>query len=316
MEDRLRLLLKLAIKYHATDIHFMLTNGESLIEMRIDGVCRKVKSSPLDRKMIRYLQYLSNLDVGIMRQPQTGQFEFDVDGQIVPLRFAVINDVSMMNGVLRILNSRLEISVSNLSKIEVQNNYFKRILKKDCGLIIFSGPTGSGKTTSLYTLLKSVKGKKIYSIEDPIEIRQDDMVQLSINESTGFDYEKAIEQILRHDPDIIMVGEIRDSKAALGAVKAANTGHLVLTTLHASKASSCISRMVELGVNESHLYENLITIVNQRMMHNSITHQRQVIFEIMDLYEIEYYRQNGRNSESFYSISRQIEQGIENGSFT
>ena len=316
MEERLLALLKLAVKYHATDIHFLVTKGESVIEMRIDGVCRKGKGKLHDNKMIRYLQYLSNLDVGTMSKPQTGQFEFEVCGKIIPLRFAVINDVSMTNGVLRILDSRLQISTSNLSTIESQNRYFKQILKNGCGLIIFSGPTGSGKTTSVYTLLKEIQGRKIYSVEDPIEVYHEEFVQISINEATGFDYQKAVEQILRHDPDIIMIGEIRDHKAAVMAVNAANTGHLVLTTIHSSKASSCVSRMMELGVNEDHLYENLLCIVNQRMMFNTKTDKRQVLFEIMDHNEIAYFRKNKRNTDEYLSIDKQIRQGIEDGSFT
>lgn len=313
MDKRLLSLLRLALRYRATDIHFLITKNDSVIEMRIDGVCRKVKGTPSDRKMIRYLQYLSNLDVGATRKPQTGQFEFEVDGQIVPLRFAVINDISMTNGVLRILNSKLQINISNLSALDAQNRFFGKILRKRSGLIIFSGPTGSGKTTSLYTLLKSVSGRKIYSVEDPVEVYHEEFVQLSINESIGFDYQKAVEQILRHDPDIIMIGEIREPKAAIMAVNAANTGHLVLTTLHSSKASSCISRMKELGVNEDNLYENLICIVNQRMMFNSNTQKRQVVFEIMDQNEIEFYRKNKTNSKDYLSIDRQLEQRYQNG---
>ena len=128
-----------------------------------------------------------------------------------------------------------------------------------------------------------------------------------------FDYAKGVQQILRHDPDIIMIGEIRDEKAAKIAVVAANTGHLVLTTIHSSKASSCISRMVELGVNEDYLYENLICICNQRLYTNKITKQKFVLYEIMDKKEIDYFHRNGNNSKEFYSIEKQIQKGIEDG---
>ncbi|MBQ2079664.1 MAG: Flp pilus assembly complex ATPase component TadA, partial [Erysipelotrichaceae bacterium] len=181
--------------------------------------------------------------------------------------------------------------------------------------ILFSGPTGSGKTTTLYSLLKCVRNKKIYSIEDPIEVYHDNLIQLSVNEARGFDYAEGIKQILRHDPDIIMIGEIRDEKAAKMAVVAANTGHLVLSTIHTSRASGCISRMSELGVNEDHLYENLLCVSNQRMLINAKTREKAVLYEIMDSKEIEYFRNNGRNSDDFLNIGKQIARGIEDGIF-
>ena len=313
MEERLTALLRLAMKYSATDIHFMMRYQEVSIEMRIDGSCRKVKGKFEDYKLIRYLQYLANLDVGNILTPQTGQFEMEVDGNLLSLRFAVINKLNYTNGVLRILNSRLKITADQLSSSDAQNHYFRSLLRKNCGLVIFSGPTGSGKTTTLYSLLAGVRKKKIYSIEDPIEVYQDNLIQLSVNETMGFDYAAGVQQILRHDPDIIMIGEIRDEKAAKIAVVAANTGHLVLTSIHASKASGVISRMNELGVNEDHLYENLLCISNQRLFTNRKTGKKLVLYEIMDTEEITFYRQNHRNSEGFCSIEKQIEKGIADG---
>lgn len=315
METRLINLLKLAIRYNATDIHFKMIYQDVRIQMRINGDLRNVMSKRDDYKLIRYLQYMANLDVGNLLVPQTGQFEIEVDGSLLSLRFAVINSLNSCNGVLRILNSNLRVNADNLSHIASQNRYFQSLLNKDCGLIIFSGPTGSGKTTTLYSLLKSVKNKKIYSIEDPIEVYTEEIIQVEVNEATGLDYASGIQQILRHDPDIIMIGEIRDEKAAKMAVVAANTGHLVLTTLHASRASSCISRLVELGVNEDHLYENLLCIANQRMMIDKNTKEKIVLYEVMDRNEIEYFKQNKYNSKEFNNLQLQIARGIENGIF-
>ena len=315
MEERLLALLRLALKYHATDIHFMMRYNETSIEMRIDGLCHKVKGKFEDHKLIRYLQYLANLDIGNIMIPQTGQFEMEVDGTLLSLRFALINEPNCSNGVLRILNSQLKVQADNLSALAYQNDYFKSLLQKTCGLVLFSGPTGSGKTTTLYSLLKYTRNKKIYTIEDPIEVYHDDFIQLSVNEAMGFGYAKGVQQILRHDPDIIMIGEIRDEKAAKIAVEAANTGHLVLSTIHTSKASGCIFRMTELGVNEDHLYENLLCLSNQRMMINRMTKQKVVLYEIMDRQEIEYYHQHRENSSSFLSVDRQIRKGVEDGIF-
>lgn len=315
MEERLIALLRLALRYNATDIHFEVSFQEVKIQMRINGILRDVVSKIGDYRLIRYLQYLANLDIGNLRIPQTGQFEMDVDGKTLSLRFAVIAGLNDTNGVLRILNSNLKINANNLSHLVSQNHYFQSLLRKDCGLIIFSGPTGSGKTTTLYSLLKSVKNRKIYTIEDPIEVYNDCFVQLEVNETIGLDYAAGIKQILRHDPDIIMIGEIRDEKAARMAVVAANTGHLVLTTIHTSRASSCISRMVDFGINEDHLYENLICISNQRMLVNKNTKEKVVLYEIMDDNEIKYFRKNKMNSAGFNNVEMQIARGIDNGIF-
>lgn len=314
MEERLVELLRLALKYNASDIHFNVEYQEVLIQLRVNKELKNVKSKFGDYRLIRYLQYLSNLDVGNLLIPQTGQFEYEIDGVLLSLRFAVINSLNNTNAVLRVLNSKLNITTSTLSHIKCQNDYFKSLLNENCGLIIFSGPTGSGKTTTLYTLLNSVNNKKIYTIEDPIEVYNDNLVQLQVNETIGFDYSAGIAQILRHDPDIIMVGEIRDEKAAKMAVVAANTGHLVLTTIHSSKASSCISRMVDLGVKEEHLFENLLCISNQRMMIDK-NKKKFVLYEIMDKKEIDFYRRNRENSKKYVKLSDQIQYGKQKGFF-
>ena len=312
MEQRLLAILRLAVKNNASDIHFSQKYDQVEIFMRINDVIRKVKRNEKDDRLIRYLQYCSNLDVGTLNTPQTGQFEKLLDDNVLSLRFAVINTYNSTNGVLRILNSNLKVKADSLSKIENQNKYFKELLKKDNGLVLFSGATGSGKTTTLYSLLKSVEGSIIYTIEDPIEVINDRFVQLQINEKIGFDYEAGIKQIMRHDPDIIMIGEIRDDKAAKMALRAANTGHLVLSTIHASSCASSISRMVDLGVSEEYLYEMLLCLVHQKMIINR-SGEKTVIYEIMTKEEIDYFRLNKKNSSDFLSIDYQIRKGIRDG---
>ncbi len=312
MEQRLLAILRLAVKNNASDIHFSQKYDQVEIFMRINDVIRKVKKKEGDDRLIRYLQYCSNLDIGMLNTPQTGQFEKLIDDNVLSLRFAVINTYNSTNGVLRILNSNLKVNADNLSKIENQNKYFKELLKKDNGLVLFSGATGSGKTTTLYSLLKSVEGSIIYTIEDPIEVVSDKFVQLQINEKIGFDYEAGIKQVMRHDPDIIMIGEIRDDKAAKMALRAANTGHLVLSTIHASSCASSISRMVDLGVSEEYLYEMLLCLVHQKMIINR-SGEKTVIYEIMTKKEIDYFRLNKKNSSDFLSIDYQIKKGIRDG---
>lgn len=312
MEERLIELLEIALKYKASDIHFCKRYSELNIKMRIDGLLRDVKTKLGDDKLMRYLQYKADLDVGKLLYPQTGHFEQVLKNDIVSLRYSVINSNGIEDGVLRILDRGLRIDAKHLSTIESQNDIFNGLLNKTSGLVLLSGPTGSGKTTALYSLLETKKKAKIYTIEDPIEVMHDSFVQLQVNNEIGFDYATGIKQILRHDPDIILIGEIRDEKAANMAVTAANTGHLVFSTIHASKASSCISRMVELGVNEEHLYEVLCCLSNQRMMFNQ-DHKRLIYYEIMDEKEIAYFREHKKNSPEFLDLKTQIIEGKKHG---
>lgn len=313
MEKRLTGLLLLALRYSASDIHFMIRGNDIVIELRVAETLLKVKTKREDLKLVRFLQYKADLDVGNLQQPQTGRFEMQAGGHLLSLRFAVITTLNGTSAVLRILNSGLKIDPAKISTIHEQNVFFEKLLKLPHGLVLFSGPTGSGKTTTLYTLISAVAAKnKVYTIEDPIEVYNDNLVQLQVNEAAGLDYSEGIRQILRHDPDIIMIGEIRDDKAAKMAVIAANTGHLVLATIHCGKASNCISRMSELGVSEQYLYEVLLCIVNQRMAHRA-DGSKNVLYEIMDADEIMHYRKNGVNSSSFVSIDEQFARGVRDG---
>ena len=188
MENRLKALLRLAIKKEASDIHFTKRHFEIKIEMRIQDKMYEVQSNHKDLRLMAYLQYLAGLDVGNLLKPQTGQFDFEVDGHLLSLRYAVIASINFTNGVLRILNKELKLDVHKLSCIPTQNNLLMQAINKDSGLVLFSGATGSGKTTTLYSLLKSVTNKKIYTLEDPVEVINEAFVQLPINEAIGFDY--------------------------------------------------------------------------------------------------------------------------------
>ena len=273
MEERLNALLRLAISLKATDIHFTRTRLGTKVEMRVNDRIRLVKSDPKDDKMIRYLQYLANLDVGNLIRPQTGQFEYLVDDVIVSLRFALIHNQHLDNAVLRILNSDLCIG----------------------------------------TLLHNVTGKKIFTIEDPIEMQSENFIQLNINETIGFGYDEAIKQVLRHDPDIIMIGEIRDEITAHMAIRAAHTGHTVVTSLHAASCPLAIERLLELKVEKGQLYNVLIGVSNQRLFSQMASDRKVVIYETMDRDEIIYYFRYGKVSSDFYALDERIEDAKRKG---
>lgn len=298
MEERLVALLRLALKYNATDIHFSVVGNETSIDMRIDGEPRNVKTHFDDYKLTKHLKYMANLDVSNNNLPQTGTFDMEIDGKNIPLRFAIIEAGNNINAVLRILDDR----TPTLS----QNQQLNDLMQNNCGLILLSGPTGSGKTTTMYQMANEAKNKKVYSIEDPIEIYRDNIVQIQVNEELGLSMSAGIKQILRHDPDVILVGEIRDAETARMAVVAAQTGHLVVATMHSGSAKNCISKFEQFGVNIDNLYDSLLCVSNQRLLVNDSTHEKDVVYEIMDRKEIEYFKEHGENSKNFNSIEKQI----------
>ena len=313
MEARLNALLRLAINHQATDIHFTNWRGQVTIEMRIRDVIREVKTAPGGNKIVRYLQYLANLDVGNLLKPQTGQFEWYLDDRMLSLRFALIHNLHLENGVLRILDQQETITKTNLDFLNEKGRFFKDILNYRNGLYINSGPTGSGKTTTLYTLLHGVAKRKIFTIEDPVEIISESFIQIGINEAMGLGYDEAIKQVLRHDPDIIMIGEIRDELTAQMAIRAANTGHTVITSLHAGSCTLAIERMLELKVERGQLQNVLIGLSNQRLFPRLGSKEKIVIYETMDRRAIEEYFRTGEVPENHYSLKERIEDAQRQG---
>ncbi len=308
MENRLIECLTIALKYGVTDIHFSLYDDNHVtIEMRIDGKIYKLKERKEDQHFFRYLMFKANLDVSSVTLPQTGQFEMSIGKKKLSLRFSVVSSYQMTSGVLRILSNHSLLNLCDLSEEKEVTNYLAHICLEDSGLFLFSGPTGSGKTTTLYTLLHACKGKKIYTLEDPIEVYSDDYIQIQINEAQGMSYSEGIKQLMRQDPDIIMIGEIRDSVAAQMAVRCALTGHLVVSSIHSSSTEMTIQRMLDLGVSEYQLFDVLKGISNQRLM-TKADKTKIGIYEIMNQEEINYYVTNKVHSPGFKSINQKLEE--------
>ena len=313
MHDRLIECLRIALRHHVTDIHFALDRNDSLkIEMRVRGVIRELKKKEEDGRFFRYLLYRANLDVSNTLYPQTGSFEEDVDGTVLSLRFALISSYQMTSGVMRILNNHSLLTVDSLSADPIQTQWLKGITGNRSGLYLISGPTGSGKTTALYTVLNETEGKKIFTLEDPIEVYSEHFVQLQINEKQHMGYAEGIKQLMRHDPDIILIGEIRDSQAAQMAVRCALTGHLVLSSIHSSGCVNGIERMLELNVSKNQLSDVLCGISNQRLYDTS-DHRKTGIYEIMDRKETSYYFKNQKTSDQFCPLAEKIRIAVKNG---
>ena len=309
MEERLLEILRIALAHQVTDIHFSLNeDGRTSVEMRVDGEIRQLRSNRDDIRLFRYLIYRSNLDVSSILLPQTGSFEMNVDGRPVSLRFAIVSGFHQKSGVLRILSRNRSLTVDMLSMQTQAVRWLSHVTDHRSGLVIFSGPTGSGKTTTLYTLLDACQGKKIYTLEDPVEVVHENYVQLQINEKQ-LTYADGIRQLMRQDPDIIMIGEIRDSSAAAMAVRSALTGHLVVTTLHSFRCTGAIERMIDLGIERGQLSEVLRGVANQRL-YVTEGRRRTGIYEIMDAKETAFYFRNGHTSDSFITLEDSIRQAV------
>lgn len=277
MYKRFEEILTFALASNSTDIHleYNLDHNELSVSFRtLDGF-KEIESKALDKKVIEYLKYVGNLNLIDSDKPQSGAFTYFLNHQEYYFRVASIKTQFVEVCVVRILN-KFYISDDIFEDINLE---IESLLTRENGLIIFSGPTGSGKTTSLYSLMNKYNNKKVYSIEDPIEIYFNNIVQIDVNEQRGFGYKEAISQVLRHDPDIICIGEIRDENAARMAIRASYTGHLILCTIHATDCIKTLERLRDLGVSEQELNDNVIFIANQRL--KVIDNNRKSIYETM-----------------------------------
>lgn len=312
MNEKLLEILRIALAYRVSDIHFSLNeNSGSLIEMRVDGKIRQLRTEDHDGRLFHYLMYRANLDVSSVFAPQTGSFEETVDGTRLSLRFAIVSAWHRTSGVLRILNSSTSLTVDSLTRDPDVIRWMKEMISRKNGLVILSGPTGSGKTTALYTILDSVKERKIFTLEDPIEVVHENYVQLQINEKQ-MGYGEGIRQLMRHDPDIIMIGEIRDEQAAAMAVRSALTGHLVLTSLHSFSCTGAIERMIELGISRSSLADVLCGVSSQCLCMDA-GGGKTGIYEIMDEKQAAFYFRNHSLPEDFVTLEARIRRAKEAG---
>ena len=275
---RFEQLLEFALLNKSTDIHFEVKRNKLNISVRAISGFRQFKVNNDDVKLLEYIKYISNLNLIESKLPQSGSFSYFYNDQEYYFRVASIKSQFMETCVVRILNKFFlneDIFTNIKSKLD-------DLLKRQSGMIVFSGPTGSGKTTSMYSFIQMFNDKKIYSIEDPIEIFFDNIVQISVNKSVGLSYKESIKQVLRHDPDIIVIGEIRDEDAAHMAIRASITGHLVITTIHSKNCLGVINRLNDLGVSYNDIYQNTIFISNQRLHKLKDKNERWCIYEVLN----------------------------------
>ncbi len=259
------------IEARASDIHLEPEEDGIAVRHRVDGILRHVMLLPkaVGVPLVSRIKIMAKLDIADRLRPQGGHASVTIDGSRIDLRVSTLPAAHGEKVVIRVLDTRIAIrSLGSLGLDAVDGPRMKRLLEIREGLILVTGPTGSGKTTTLYAALRQIqqKGLNIITVEDPVEYRIPGIVQVQINDKAGLSFASALRSILRQDPDVVLIGEIRDRETAAIAVQAALTGHLVFATLHTNDACSSITRLTDLGVDAAKLAAALKGIVAQRLI--------------------------------------------------
>ena len=260
-----------AVKTRASDIHIEPLPNKTRIRYRIDGVCQEVHSitKRIHDALISRIKILSNIDITEKRKPQDGRISSEVGEKPIDIRVSTIPTTCGESIVMRILEkSTVLIQLKNMGFSDHDYNNFKNILKKPNGIFLVTGPTGSGKSTTLYASLNEVDRaeNKIITVEDPIEYNLSGINQCQVNERIGLTFPGILRAVLRQDPNIIVIGEIRDVETAEIAVTSALTGHLVMSTLHTNDAPSAITRLVDMGIKPFLISSSIQAILAQRLV--------------------------------------------------
>ena len=295
-----------AVKINASDIHFEVFEKVFRIRYRIDGHLREMFSLPFSKSQstLSRLKIMANLDISEKRRPQDGKIRFPVNNIQIDIRVSTLPTTFGEKIVLRILDkSKLQLDLKKLGFMQDQYDIFLNHLRLPYGMILVTGPTGSGKTTTLYAALHEIHSieKNIMTIEDPIEYNIDGINQANVKPDIGFDFAAALRAFLRQDPDIIMVGEIRDKETAEIAIRASLTGHLVFSTLHTNDSISAITRLIDMGVEPFLVASSVRLIIAQRLTRKLCSCQTQTADETL---------QSTRNSK------RKLEIGCDKCNYT
>ncbi|MBC7498009.1 type II/IV secretion system protein [Candidatus Gracilibacteria bacterium] len=273
----LTLITKSALRFGSSDIHYDTLESEIYIRLRIDGELTRVATltRPEYKLLLERLKYKSDLKLNLTDIPQDGKYRITTDDERIDVRVSTLPVRYGENVVCRILDSTRAIpSVDDLGFMWTSKRQIDRSLKKKNGTILVTGPTGSGKTTTLYSMLTSLntEERKIITLEDPIEYELPGIVQSEVDEKKNYSYSTGLKALMRQDPDIIMIGEIRDLESATISMQAAMTGHLVLSTLHTKSAGETIERLMNMGVPNYILASGLDVIIAQRLVRRLCPH--------------------------------------------
>ena len=297
-----------ALERRASDIHIETRDHELAIKYRIDGVLQYAMS-PIAKEwysaVISRIKVMSELDIAERRVPQDGRFRVRYKGRLINFRVSIMPTIHGEDAVLRVLDkesmsekfSKLTLDVVGFADSDISK--FRRYIKEPYGMVLVTGPTGSGKTTTLYAALSEIKNDedKIITIEDPVEYQIKGITQIPVNEKKGLTFARGLRSILRHDPDKILVGEIRDQETAQIAINAALTGHLVFTTVHANNVLDVLGRFLNMGVEPYNFVSSLNCILAQRLVRVICPHCCQPV-----QYDDDYLLESGLNLDEWRSF--------------
>jgi len=275
-------MIEYAVRANASDIHVEPMADRVRVRVRVDGVLSEIMSNPVGAKdaIITRIKILSGLNIAEKRIPQDGRIQTIIGGKQIDMRVSILPTVHGEKTVIRILaKNDANLNRKYLGISEHNNVMIDRIVKVPQGIVLISGPTGSGKTTTLYTLLseKNDPETNIVTVEDPVEIQIPGINQVQVNVKAGMTFAGGLRSILRQDPDIILVGEIRDGETAEIAMRAAITGHLVFSTIHTNDAVSSINRLIDMGLEPFMVGSALIGVISQRLVRRICTNCRREI---------------------------------------
>ncbi len=298
-----------ALERRASDIHIETRDQQLAIKYRIDGVLQYAMT-PIAKEwysaVISRIKVMSELDIAERRVPQDGRFRVRYKGRLIDFRVSIMPTIHGEDAVLRVLDkesmsekfSKLSLDVVGFGEHDLVK--FRRYIKEPYGMVLVTGPTGSGKTTTLYAALSEIKNDedKIITIEDPVEYQIKGITQIPVNEKKGLTFARGLRSVLRHDPDKILVGEIRDQETAQIAINAALTGHLVFTTVHANNVLDVLGRFLNMGVEPYNFVSSLNCILAQRLVRIICAHCRKQVS-----YEDEYLVESGLDPEKWRNFA-------------
>ncbi len=300
----LNLIIDEAVKARASDIHIEPEEDRVRIRYRIDGTLHDTMALPpnIHRALISRIKILSQLNIADHFRPQDGQFSAESKGRPIDVRVATAPTVWGERATLRLLDKSLAaLGLSELGMLPDTLVTYENMLKVPYGMILISGPTGAGKTTTLYASINSLdtQGRNIITIEDPAEYRFKDINQIQVNPQAGITFASGLRSILRHDPDVVLVGEIRDAETANIAVQAALTGHLMLSSIHANDVAGVLSRLLDLKIEPFLIASAVIGVVAQRMVRRICPDCRRLI-EAPAIEQIAYEKEMGETQAEFF----------------
>ncbi|AMC00029.1 hypothetical protein AWM75_02175 [Aerococcus urinaehominis] len=317
MEALMTEIMTEATASQSADIHIQPKNNKYDVLLRDLGQLRKIRelSQEEGSQLIRYLKYMGHMDVGERRQPQDGRVFFQLADREYELRLSTMANYQLLESMVVRLLYQEDKELNQVGLDTIFSHLAKAYLQKKSGLIIFSGPVASGKTTTIYYLLRQVFQKtkrQIICIEDPVEIREANFLQTEINDKAGIGFDQLIKAALRHHPDILVIGEVRDVHTARMMMRAALTGHLVVATIHAKNCFGVIERLKELEVTDLQLHQTLLLVSSQRLI-PGIREVAWPVFEWLAGADLQTYLSDKQVTDNFRTLNQNIEQAVTDG---